>query len=258
MAKLEKKILEELKQRFNQIGYNSNHLEEQVLNTGRGSGFENAQGNSPRVLQFMKRQEIGEQEDIEAAGEEEELEIPADPEAAGEELEGGEEEVEVGDEEIAGEEGTEEVGDVGMEDEIDTGGESTEVEVTDLVTAQEKIEKEVEDTKSSIESNNEKLTSLLDKLDDLEGQLSGMDDILSQINSIEQKIEKYRPKTSIEKMELRKQHDSGPYDQTLEDFWTDEQDKFKEQGKVDYVLTADEVEDYNKSDIKQSFDSDVD
>jgi hypothetical protein len=251
MAKLEKKILEELRQRFNQIGYNSQNLEEQVLGTGNGSGFKQSQGNSPRVLQFVKRQEMGEQEEVETA-DEEELEIPADPEAAAEELPG-EEEVEIGDEE-----GTEDTEDIGMEDEVEVGGESTEVEVTDLVTSQEKIEKEVEDTKSSLESNNEKLTSLLDKLDDLEGQLSGMDEILAQIDNIEEKIEKFRPKTSTEKMELRKKHDSGPYNQTLEDFWTDEQDKFKEQGKVDYVLTADDVEDYNKSDIKQSFNPDVD
>ena len=70
--------------------------------------------------------------------------------------------------------------------------------------------------------------------------------------------EKYRPKTSIEKMEFRKKNDSGPYDQTLEDFWTDEQDKFKEQGKVDYVLTAAEAQDYNKADIKQSFNPEND
>jgi hypothetical protein len=256
MAKLEKKILDEIA-RFNQIGYNSHNLEEQLVGgTNMGSGFEQAQGNSPRLEKFMKRQqEMSEQEEIDAEAGEEELEIPADPEAAIDELpaeEGGEDT-----ENVEGGEDLEMEDEISMEDDVDTGT-GTEVEVTDLVQSQEKIEKSVEDNKTSLDNNNEKLTSLLDKLGDLETQLSGMDDILKQINNLEDKIEKYRPKTSTEKMELRKKHDSGPYNKTLEDFWTDEQDKFKEQGKVDYVLTKDEVEDYNNADIKQSFNPDVD
>jgi hypothetical protein len=256
MAKLEKKILDEIA-RFNQIGYNSHNLEEQLVGgTNMGSGFEQAQGNSPRLEKFMKRQqEMSEQEEIDAEAGEEELEIPADPEAAIDELpaeEGGEDT-----ENVEGGEDLEMEDEISMEDDVDTGT-GTEVEVTDLVQSQEKIEKSVEDNKTSLDNNNEKLTSLLDKLGDLETQLSGMDDILKQINNLEDKIEKYRPKTSNEKMELRKKHDSGPYNKTLEDFWTDEQDKFKEQGKVDYVLTKDEVEDYNNADIKQSFNPDVD
>ena len=256
MAKLEKKILDEIA-RFNQIGYNSHNLEEQLVGgTNMGSGFEQAQGNSPRLEKFMNRQqEMSEQEEIDAEAGEEELEIPADPEAAIDELpaeEGGEDT-----ENVEGGEDLEMEDEISMEDDVDTGT-GTEVEVTDLVQSQEKIEKSVEDNKTSLDNNNEKLTSLLDKLGDLETQLSGMDDILKQINNLEDKIEKYRPKTSTEKMELRKKHDSGPYNKTLEDFWTDEQDKFKEQGKVDYVLTKDEVEDYNNADIKQSFNPDVD
>ena len=67
------------------------------------------------------------------------------------------------------------------------------------------------------------------------------------------KIENNRPKTAKEKLELRK-YDSGPYNQTLSDFWDDSQDKFKEQGKDMYTLTSDEVENYSESDIKKSFD----
>ena len=182
-------------------------------------------------------------------GAEEELENPNRPEAAAEELpaEEGGEETEVEDEMDV---------DTTMEDDmgVDTGGDGTEVEVTDLVKSQETVEKELKDTKTSVDDNNEKLGSLLDKLDELETQLGGMDKILSQIDNLEQKIEKYRPKTSKEKMELRKKHDSGPYNKTLEDFFTDEQDKYEESGKVDYILTKDEVEDYNQADIKQSFD----
>ena len=48
-----------------------------------------------------------------------------------------------------------------MEDDmdIDTGGDGTEVEVTDLVKSQETVEKELKDTKTSVDDNNEKLSS---------------------------------------------------------------------------------------------------
>ena len=54
-------------------------------------------------------------------------------------------------------------------------------------------------------------------------------------------------------MSLRKQ-DSGPYNQTLSDYWDDSQDKFKEQGKDSYVLKASDVQNYSDGDIKNSFD----
>jgi DNA repair exonuclease SbcCD ATPase subunit len=241
MDNIEQKLREEL-ERFKQIGHNATNLNEQFI--GDGSGFVNQQGNSPRVSEFIKRQkELEEQE-------EEEVTLEADPEVDTEELpaeeEGLEAPVDTEDELVGDEE------DLEGEEEIETE-DSTELDVTDLVSSQEEIEKEVATTKDEVEDNNEKLESLLSKLDDLEDQLSSMDKLVKQIDSIEDKIEKYRPKTSEEKMELRKQHDSGPFSKTLEDFWTDEQDKYKKTGKVDYILTPKDVENYNESDVKQSF-----
>ena len=164
MASIEQKLKEEL-ERFKQIGNNANNLNEQVLGSvNGGSGFVDVQGPSPRISQFIKRQqELGEQE------EEEELDIPADPEAAAEELPGGEEET--GEEDLeAEEEGGEEEEAIDTETELDTT-DGTEIDVTDLVTGQEEIKKDVKADKDILSKNTDQLNSLLSKLEDLETQL---------------------------------------------------------------------------------------
>ena len=45
--------------------------------------------------------------------------------------------------------------------------------------------------------------------------------------------------------------DSGPYDQTLSDFWDDSQDKFEAQGKEEYILTTDDVSNFSDSEIQK-------
>jgi len=242
----ENKILKELS-RFNQIGYNSNNLQEQMLGTASGSGFMQTQGESERLKKFQARQiEMSEQEDVEDTNV---IEVP-DP-------------------------ATDEAVTTDMETEVGTipdstagdmppppppplpteGGEdTTEVDVTDLVTKQEELEKNSEDTIEAISSGNEKLDSLMAMIDSMEEKLSGMDQLMTQIGSLEQKIEKYRPKTSEEQMELRK-HDSGPFNKSLADFWDDEQDKFKEQGKTEYILTKNDVDNFSDQEIKKTFDS---
>jgi len=183
-----------------------------------------------------------------------------DPDAAAEELEGDEEEIEGGEEEVEGgeedleAEGGEEDLDLDTETEIDTT-DGTEIDVTDLVSGQEEIKKDVEADKDLLSKNTKQLDSLLSKLEDLETQLGGMDDMVTQIEKIEQKIEKYRPKTQEEKLESRK-YDSGPYNQSLVDFYKDNEDRFEKSGKDEYILTGKDIENYNQSDIKQSFNVD--
>mgnify|MGYP003648781755 CR=1 FL=1 len=250
MASIEQRLKEELK-RFKQIGNNANNLNEQVLGTvNGGSGFVSPQGGSPRISKFLDRQkDLGEQEE-----EDLEIDIPTDPEAATEELpaeeEGGEEET--GEEDLeAEEEGGE---DIDTETELDTT-DGTEIDVTDLVSGQEEIKKEVEADKDMLSKNTEQLDSLLNKLEDLENQLGSMDTMVTQIEKLEQKIEKIRPKTQEEKLEARK-YDSGPFSQSLVDFYEDNEDRFEKSGKDEYVLTGKDLENYNQSDIKQSFNVD--
>jgi hypothetical protein len=123
------------------------------------------------------------------------------------------------------------------------GGEDTEeLEITDLVTSQENIEKK----------QDEYFNNLFSQLSNLESKLGEMDKIVAKLNSLENKIEKYREKTPQEKLELRS-YDSYPFNQKLSDFFTDKQSDMEKTGKNEYVLTTDDVTDISDAEIKNTF-----
>ena len=227
MDNLKNKLTEELN-RFNQISYNSIHLEEQVGGLGGGSGFVDNLGSSERLEKYkIRQQEMSEQEDVDVeTTDTTDSEFPEMPEPPVD-VDGDSSDTETTDTET-------------------TDTDTTELDVTELVSKQG-------ETVDVVNSSNEKLDSLMSMLGTMEDKLSGMDTLMKQINNLEKKIEKNRPKTEEEKMSLRKQ-DSGPYNQTLSDYWDDSQDKFKEQGKDSYVLKASDVQNYSDGDIKNSFD----
>ena len=119
--------------------------------------------------------------------------------------------------------------------------ESEELEITDLVDSQ----------KSIGEKQDEYFDNLFAQIKGLEEKLSAMDQLVSKIDNLETNIEKMRPKTSQEKLELRSL-DSGPFNQKLSDFFTDKQEGFEKTG-TEYVLTTDDVEQYSGNQIKDSF-----
>jgi hypothetical protein len=86
----------------------------------------------------------------------------------------------------------------------------------------------------------------------MEEKLSEMDSIVQKIDLVDAKLEKYRPKTAQEKLELRSL-DSGPFKQNLADFFKDKEEEMERSGKNEYVLTKDDVENYSPSEIEQSF-----
>ena len=131
---------------------------------------------------------------------------------------------------------------IGEEGEEENGSE--ELEITDLIKSQQNIESKQE----------EYFNNLFGQLSNLEQKLSEMDNVMSKLNELEAKIEKYRPKTPEEKLELRS-IDSGPFNQKLTDFFTDKQSDMEKSGKNEYVLTTDEVEDYTPSEIKGTFNN---
>ena len=120
--------------------------------------------------------------------------------------------------------------------------ETEELDVTELVTSQKNVEQKQE----------EYFDTLFNQLSTLEKKLGEMDQIMSKLNSLENKIERYREKTPQEKLELRA-YDSYPFNQKLSDFFQDKKEEMELTGKHDYVLTADEVTDINVNDIKNSF-----
>lgn len=119
---------------------------------------------------------------------------------------------------------------------------SEELDITDLVNSQEKMETKQE----------EYFTNLFSQLTNLESKLKDMDQIVAKLNTLENKIEKYREKSPQEKLDLRK-YDSYPFNQKLSDFFTDKQDEFEKTGKTDYILTSDDVTDISDSEIKDTF-----
>lgn len=117
-----------------------------------------------------------------------------------------------------------------------------EMDITDLVSAQ----------KDTLQKQDDYFTQLFQQLETLESKLGEMDVLMSKVNSLETKLEKYRPKTPQEKLELRSL-DSGPYNQKLSDFFVDKEQQMEKSGKNEYVLTSDDVENYSASDIRDTF-----
>jgi hypothetical protein len=144
---------------------------------------------------------------------------------------------------IANDPDVEKIDDEGnSEEKKDEGSGTEELDITDLVDSQKNIETKQE----------EYFENLFSQLSNLESKLGEMDSIMNKLNSLESKIEKYREKTPQEKLELRSL-DSYPFNQKLSTFFDDKQEDMEKTGKHEYVLTSDEVEDINTSDIKGSF-----
>lgn len=118
-----------------------------------------------------------------------------------------------------------------------------ELDITDLVTSQKNIENKQQ----------EYFDMMFKQIEGLQTKLTAMDDVFNKLNSMEEKIEQYRPRTPQEKLELRSL-DSGPFNQKLSDFFVDKQQDIEKTGKNEYVLTSDDVENIVPTDIKKSFD----
>jgi len=127
----------------------------------------------------------------------------------------------------------------GQSEEIDSSTE--ELDITDLVDSQKKIESKQE----------EYFQNLFGQLENLQSKLGEMDGLVQKLNDIETKLEKYRQKTPEEKLELRSL-DSGPYNQKLTDYFSDKLPEMEKQGK-EYVLTTDDVQSFSPNEIKKTF-----
>jgi len=110
-------------------------------------------------------------------------------------------------------------------------GETEELDITDLVDSQKTI----------ADKQEEYFTNLFDQIKTMEEKLAEMDTIVSKLDTLEAKVEKYRPKTAQEKLQLRSL-DSGPFKQNLADFFDEKKDEMEQTGKNEYVLTQDDIE----------------
>lgn len=121
-------------------------------------------------------------------------------------------------------------------------GETEELDITDLVDSQ----------KTMADKQEEYFDNLFGQIKNMEEKLASMDNLIQKIDLLDAKVEKYRPKTAQEKLELRSL-DSGPYKQNLADFFKDKEVEMEKSGKNEYVLTQDEVENYSPNEIKKTF-----
>jgi hypothetical protein len=130
----------------------------------------------------------------------------------------------------------------GKGEESESDEDSEELDITELVTSQ----------KDMGQKQDQYFEQLFGHLENLESKLGEMDQLMNKVNSLEEKLEKYRPKTPQEKLELRSL-DSGPYNQKLTDFFIDKEGDMEKSGKNEYVLTTDDVQNFTPSEIKTSF-----
>ena len=119
-----------------------------------------------------------------------------------------------------------------------------ELDVTDLVASQKNMEQKQE----------EYFDNLFAQLKTLEEKLGEMDGLVTTINNLETKFDKFRPKTPQEKLELRSL-DSGPFNQKLSDFFEDKEPDMEKSGKNEYVLTTDDANNYSTNDVETSFNN---
>ena len=161
-----------------------------------------------------------------------------------------------------GEEETDEFGtadEFSAADELeDEGSDVEEIDVTSIVKGSDEAKQMAQQAVTVGQENTSYLKTLTDKLSNLEAQLSKMDTIASKIGKLEQDI-----KTPEEKLELRSL-DSYPFNMKLTDYWEEKASKDKnyrissgesnENGEQkEFVITPEDIEDYNSVDVKNSF-----
>ena len=146
-----------------------------------------------------------------------------------------------------GDMGTPPMGDTGM------GGDTEEIDITDLVNMTKNIKNDLENNKSDNGAVMNKMDDVFTKLNDLEGKLAQMDQVMAKIDQLGAKVQEMKPKTEVERLEMRSL-DSYPFNEKPQDFFSHKQGEMKASGKNEYILTKDDVENYAPDQVKSSFD----
>ena len=130
-----------------------------------------------------------------------------------------------------------------------------EIDITDLVNMTKSLKKEVEDNKNEHGDVIGKMDDVFTKLNDLESKLSQMDQVMAKIDELGAKVDASKPKTGVEKLEMRSL-DSYPFNEKPQEFFAHKQGEMQASGKNEYVLTKNEVDNYPTDTIKTSFNAD--
>ena len=127
-----------------------------------------------------------------------------------------------------------------------------EVDITDLVNMVKSVKKDIEDSKNEDNGATAKMDDIFTKLNDLEAKLGDMDQVMAKIDQLGASVEANKPKTEVEKLEMRSL-DSYPFNEKPQEFFAHKQGEMRASGKNEYVLTKDDVQNYPAQEIKTSF-----
>jgi hypothetical protein len=134
----------------------------------------------------------------------------------------------------------------------DMGGDTEEIDITDLVNMTKNIKNDLESNKSDNGAVMNKMDDVFTKLNDLEGKLAQMDQVMAKIDQLGASVEANKPKSEVEKLEMRSL-DSYPFNEKPQEFFAHKQGEMRASGKNEYVLTKDDVENYAPDTLKTSF-----
>jgi hypothetical protein len=137
-------------------------------------------------------------------------------------------------------------------DDAAMGGDTEEIDITDLVNMTKNIKNDLESNKQDNSAVINKMDDVFTKLNDLESKLAQMDQVMAKIDQLGATVEANKPKTEIEKLEMRSL-DSYPFNEKPQEFFAHKQGEMRASGKNEYVLTKDDVENYAPDALRSSF-----
>jgi len=144
-------------------------------------------------------------------------------------------------------------GDASLEADPSTADDTTEeVDITDLVNMIKDVKKNMDEPKQEDPGEIQKMDDIFSKLGELEAKLGDMDNVLAKIDQLGVEIQASKPKTPVEKLEMRSL-DSYPFNTKPTEFFNEKQEEMRKTGKNEYVLTKGDVENYGKYDMMKSF-----
>jgi hypothetical protein len=131
-----------------------------------------------------------------------------------------------------------------------------EIDITDLVDMTKSIKKDLEDKQQDHGTIVSKMDDVFTKLGDLEQKLAQMDQVMAKIDQLGMEVQQIKPETPVEKLEMRSL-DSYPFNEKPAEFFDHKQDEMRASGKNEYILTKDDVENYDPT-IMTSFNPEED
>jgi len=146
--------------------------------------------------------------------------------------------------------------DAGAAPALPEGDTTEEIDITDLVDMTKSIKKDIETNKQDHGAVVSKMDDVFTKLGDLEQKLAQMDQVMAKIDQLGMEVQQIKPETPVEKLEMRSL-DSYPFNEKPAEFFDHKQDEMRASGKNEYILTKDDVENYNPT-IKASFNPEED